>query len=232
MRHQEEQQTSDLINALQNASVPTVLIVAGIFFLFLAIGGGIGATIVTDKVKPRAAGIISALLLLAGIVSAIPIPPPPPPTPSLTSTNTPTPIECRLNNLINCSVAVPISEGEGRLTAIIASGNLEIDFSNGQGFSGVAFQFTPALEVREFTHLDISGTATQDFKLKIEYKVLVGIQPTVVISSSSQSFPAAMQVSTIQIPLRYDGTVDEIALMFYVTGEASQVAIESIRLSK
>ena len=139
--------------------------------------------------------------------------------------------ECRLNNLINCSVPVPISSnGSSHVTAINTSGNLEIVFSNGQGFSGVALQFTPALGVQEFTHLDISGTATQDFTLQIEYKVREGTTAKVVKSSAYQSFPAASVVSTIPIPLTFAGKVDEIALMFYIPDEASHVTIQSIRL--
>jgi hypothetical protein len=142
----------------------------------------------------------------------------------------PTPPDCRLENLINCSAFVPISKGNGQITASIASGNLEIKFSNGQGYTGVVFQFTSALDVRRFTHVDISGTATQDFKLIIEYKVHEDSTARVVKSSEFHLFPAAVEASTIRIPLTFAGKVDEIALMFYVPDEASHVIVESVSL--
>jgi hypothetical protein len=92
-------------------------------------------------------------------------------------------------------------------------------------------QFTPALDVQGFTHLDVSGTATQKFTLLIEYKVREGSKLRKVTESSYQSFSATMQASSIPILLVYEGAVDEITLMFYKKSEASQVAIESIRLS-
>ena len=141
--------------------------------------------------------------------------------------------EGRFNNLITCSDRVPIfTKGRSRLTATMISNALIVDFNNDQTWSGVALKFTPALDVREFSRLDISGIATQHFTFRIEYKVRVGSELKIVTRSSFQSFPATMLVSTIPIPLRYNGTVDEITLMFYERGEASHVTIESIRLSK
>ena len=141
--------------------------------------------------------------------------------------------EC-LNNLFepNCSILLPISDDSGQITARIVSGNLEIAFRNGQGYTGVVFRFTSALDVQQFTHVDISGTATQDFKLTIEYKIREGNTAKVVKSSEFHLFPAAIGASTTQIPLTFAGKVDEIALMFYVPGEASEVTFGSIRLSK
>jgi hypothetical protein len=137
------------------------------------------------------------------------------------------------NNLITCSDRVPIfTKGRSRLTATMISNALIVDFNNDRTWSGVALKFTPALDVREFSRLDISGIATQPFTFRIECKVRVGSELKIVTSSSFQSFPATMLVSTIPIPLRYSGTVDEITLMFYERGEASHVTIESIRLSK
>jgi len=138
-------------------------------------------------------------------------------------------IECRLSNLIHCSVFVPIfTPGSSHCTIALVAGNAVINFRNDQTWSGVAFQFTPALDVQGFTRLDISGTATQQFTFRIEYKVQIG--GNVVKSSSFHDFPATRQVSTIQVPLKYNGTVAEITLMFYQIGERSQVTIESIFL--
>ncbi|MDZ7291678.1 MAG: hypothetical protein ONB44_17565 [candidate division KSB1 bacterium] len=57
----------ELIKSLATTPIPTILVVAGLFFLFLAIGGQFGAKIVTDRVKPQSAGIVGAVLLLAGV---------------------------------------------------------------------------------------------------------------------------------------------------------------------
>lgn len=141
--------------------------------------------------------------------------------------------ECRFNNLLKCSVPVRIFfPEESRLTTSTVTGALVIEFANIRKFSGIAFKFSPALDVREFTQLDIRGTATRDFNLVIEYKARIGGEAKEVTKSEFQLFPAANEVSTIQIPLTYSGTVDEITLMFYVKGEASRATIESIRLSK
>jgi hypothetical protein len=81
----------DFIKVLQEARVPAILIAGGIFFLFLAIGGQFGATIITKRVKLKHALIVGVVLLLSGFASAVPIPPPPngPPTPTPTLTPTP-----------------------------------------------------------------------------------------------------------------------------------------------
>jgi hypothetical protein len=57
----------DLMKSLADTPVPTILVVAGLFFLFLAIGGQLGAKIVTDRVKQKLAGIVGAFLLIAGL---------------------------------------------------------------------------------------------------------------------------------------------------------------------
>jgi hypothetical protein len=109
---------------------------------------------------------------------------------------------------------------------IAASGDLEIDFKNDQGYSGVVL-LTPALNVQGCTHLDISGTSTEDFKLTVEYKAPKG---KIVVDSKYNLFPAAPGTQMVRVPLEYNGIVDEIALMFHVEGEASKVTIKSINL--
>jgi hypothetical protein len=60
---------SDLIKTLASTPLPTLLVLAGLFFLFLAIGGQFGADkITTDKIKKRLAGIIGCGLLLCGLI--------------------------------------------------------------------------------------------------------------------------------------------------------------------
>lgn len=56
------------IGKLSETPVPTILVIAGIVFLFLALGGQFGAKVVTDNIRPRYSGILGTLLLLIGIV--------------------------------------------------------------------------------------------------------------------------------------------------------------------
>ena len=56
-----------IVEAIAKTPVPVLLIVAGILFLFLAIGGQLGAKIVTDNVKRRSAGILGVVLLAIGL---------------------------------------------------------------------------------------------------------------------------------------------------------------------
>lgn len=58
----------ELIKSLAVMPIPSILVIAGIFFLFLAVGGQFGAKIVTDRIKPKSAGFIGAILLIAGVV--------------------------------------------------------------------------------------------------------------------------------------------------------------------
>lgn len=55
------------IKLLADTPVPTIFVVAGLLFLFLAIGGRFGAKIVTDRVKQKYAGILGTILLFAGL---------------------------------------------------------------------------------------------------------------------------------------------------------------------
>jgi hypothetical protein len=135
--------------------------------------------------------------------------------------------------LITHSESVSIfTKGQSRLTISKTSNGLIIDFHNDQTWSGVALVFTPKLDVREFTHVNIGAIATQSFTFRIEYKIRVDDESKIVAHSPFQSFPATILGSTISIPLKYDGTVDEIAVMFYETGEESYITFESVRLAK
>ncbi len=57
----------NILKGLAETPVPTILVIAGILFLFIALGGQFGAKIVTDKMKTKAAGILGIILLLIGI---------------------------------------------------------------------------------------------------------------------------------------------------------------------
>lgn len=57
----------DIITALQNTPVPTILVVGGIVFLFLAVVGQFAGKIQVDPKRQKLAGIIGALLLLSGV---------------------------------------------------------------------------------------------------------------------------------------------------------------------
>ncbi|MEA3385223.1 MAG: Ig-like domain-containing protein [Thermodesulfobacteriota bacterium] len=57
----------DFITKLTNTPLSTILVVAGIFFLFLAIGGQFAAKIITDRVQRKYAGVLGTILLLSGL---------------------------------------------------------------------------------------------------------------------------------------------------------------------
>lgn len=158
-------------------------------------------------------------------------------TPTPTQSPTPTPTPEYFDLIGSRCKPLPISDdaGKGKITAAMVEveGELEIAFTNGQGdqdYTGVVFQCDSALDVSRFKHVDISGTATKDFNVTIEYKDAAAV---IVRQSASCLFPAATKVSTISIPLMYTDTIPihEIAFMFYNKSAASEMTIESIRLS-
>jgi len=101
----------NIIAALQGTPVPTLLVLGGIIFLFLAVVGEITGKIKLGPKQQMWSAIIGALLLFSGIVLHVSLPPPSPPpggdtvtpdtptptpfaptdTPTRTPTNTPTP---------------------------------------------------------------------------------------------------------------------------------------------
>ena len=66
------------IELVNDTPIPIILVVAGLFFLFLAIGGRFGAKIVADRVKEKYAWFLGTILLFAGLALSL-IPPPPSP---------------------------------------------------------------------------------------------------------------------------------------------------------
>lgn len=58
---------TDILEILLKTPIPTILVIAGVFFIFVSIGGGFGAHVVADKIKPKPALMIGIILLLAGI---------------------------------------------------------------------------------------------------------------------------------------------------------------------
>ena len=140
--------------------------------------------------------------------------------------------ECKNDNLINCSIPIPVFvPTESISIATLISNSLVIDFSNNsRNTSAVALQFTPPLDVKGFNFLEISGTSTQPFKFLIEYKIREGEKVNVVKISTHQSFSATPTVLTAKIPIAYEGLIDEIGINFFEKGQASNVVIESIRL--
>ena len=57
----------DMLVALNETPVPTILVVGGILFIFIAVGGQFGAKVASDKVKRGYAAIIGVGLLFGGI---------------------------------------------------------------------------------------------------------------------------------------------------------------------
>ena len=60
-----------MIKLVNNTPIPIILVVAGLFFLFLAIGGRFGAKIVTDRVKEKYAWVLGTILLFAGLALSL-----------------------------------------------------------------------------------------------------------------------------------------------------------------
>jgi hypothetical protein len=121
-------------------------------------------------------------------------------------------------------------QGESASSATLISGKLQVSFSNGKSGSGVAFQFAPPLDVKDFRFLELSGTSTHAFTFLVEYKVRgADGSLTIVHASANQSFPAMVVMQTITVPLEYGGAVDEIVFDFPAQGESSLLTIESLR---
>lgn len=178
---------------------------------------------------------VLAVVLVLNNTQSTPISPTPTdiPTLILTPTYTPTPVECRFNNLINCS-APPIAvyvPNESFSSATLISGKLLVDFHNSQqNTSGVVFQFKPPLNTQGFRNLELVGTSTESFMFLVEYKVNDNNQLKIVTTSPHQSFPMASATITILIPITYDGLINEIGINFFTKDQSAKLIIESLRL--
>ena len=60
--------TLDILMQLSQTSLPGILALAGVFFVFLSLGGKLGAQLVTDNIPKRYAAITGAFLLLCSLV--------------------------------------------------------------------------------------------------------------------------------------------------------------------
>jgi len=60
--------TLDILMQLSKTSLPGVLALAGVFFIFLSLGGKLGAQLVTDNIPKRYAAITGAFLLSCSLV--------------------------------------------------------------------------------------------------------------------------------------------------------------------
>jgi len=57
----------DLINTISSTPIPTILIVFGAVFIFFAIGGKVGANIVSDHISKSLSGAIGLIFIISGI---------------------------------------------------------------------------------------------------------------------------------------------------------------------
>jgi hypothetical protein len=180
-------------------------------------------------------GLLMTICLILVLVVNMPIfsTPTDMPASAPTPTYTPAPVECRLNNLINCSappIAVYVPD-ESLSTVTDIAGKLVVDFNNNPlNTSAVVFQFKPPLNVQDFSNLELVGASAQSFMFMVEYKVNENNQLRIVKISAPQSFPAISETTTITIPISYSGSIDEIAINFFTRGQSSKLIIESIRL--
>jgi tRNA A-37 threonylcarbamoyl transferase component Bud32 len=137
-------------------------------------------------------------------------------------------LPCRFNNLLACSTLVPVfvpGESEAAATTY-DSGRVLVAFRNQQKGSGLALQFSPELDVSGFTHLQLIGSSDAPFSFGVEYKQGVGLE--IVKRSPNRQFPSGTQV--IDLPITYDGRIDELVLVFPTAGEATRLTIEALRL--
>ncbi|NJA04278.1 hypothetical protein HC024_00770 [Methylococcaceae bacterium WWC4] len=58
----------EIVKALSQTSLPEILAFAGVLFIFLSIGGKLGAQIITDNVPKRYAGIAGTIFLLSSLM--------------------------------------------------------------------------------------------------------------------------------------------------------------------
>jgi hypothetical protein len=89
---------------------------------------------------------------------------------------------------------------------------------------------TRELDVRDFHFVEIQGTSTNHFSYVVEYK-LRG-QQTPVVASGQRAFPPSVVAHTEKVPMEYDGSVGEVVLNFYESGEFSELVISAVRLVK
>jgi hypothetical protein len=57
----------DILRALFDAQIDKILIIAGIAFIFFAVGGQFGAKIISDRINPISALVAGSLFLVIGI---------------------------------------------------------------------------------------------------------------------------------------------------------------------
>jgi hypothetical protein len=57
----------ELLKAAAQTPLPNILVVAGVAFLFLSVGGRLGAQLATDSIKPRVAGSVGLVMMICGI---------------------------------------------------------------------------------------------------------------------------------------------------------------------
>lgn len=137
-------------------------------------------------------------------------------------------ISCHLDNLIACGNLVPVyvpGESEAAATPD-GAGSLQVVFRNPQQGSGLALQFAPALPVSDFTHLRLVASTDQPLGFAVEYKQ--GPNLEVVRRSADQRLERGAQV--LDIPIAYDGLIDELVLVFPTVGESARLTIESLTL--
>jgi hypothetical protein len=55
------------VASIANAPIPNILTLAGIAFVFIALGGQLGFKVVSDKIRPRDALLAGAFFLISGL---------------------------------------------------------------------------------------------------------------------------------------------------------------------
>lgn len=134
-------------------------------------------------------------------------------------------------NLLDCSIPTAISvPKESTLTIKNANGKLEVDFRNNENGSGIAFQFTPHLNLNDCHYLELNATSTEAFQFRLEYKIRSNDKLEIVGTSAPQTFQKTSEPQSVKTLLNSTGKIDEIAINFFNIGNHSHLVIKYIRL--
>jgi hypothetical protein len=145
---------------------------------------------------------------------------------------------CSSNDLLSCNISlVPVfSPGSSSYVPSFDTGALVATFENNakhnENNPAVVLVLMSALDVRDFKSLEMSMTSPNDFSFVIEYKIKGPKDSVIVATSPTQNFLTRrdIQVKAINIPIAYNGKINEVAIEFTGKGQASTVTINSMLL--
>lgn len=134
-------------------------------------------------------------------------------------------------NLLRCSIPIAVSVPDESTSSVrMIDRKLEVKFDNRENGSGVAFQFTPSLNLENLYYLELNGVSTKEFEFIVEFKVRKGNRLDIVGKTAPHIFPATNEPHSINILLPVDTQVDEIVINFLRQGDSSNIFFNYFRL--